>query len=70
MIHKNGIKDNRIVGSTGAIPYIENLPDEAIKRFQAQITISEMIGTKTKVLSSQGSRNLQQKIREPLKANP
>jgi tetrahydromethanopterin S-methyltransferase subunit A len=45
MIHKNGIKDNRIVGSTGAIPYIENLPDDAIKRFQAQITISEMIGT-------------------------
>ncbi len=44
MIHKNGLKDNRIVGSTGAIPYIENLPDDAIKRFQAQITISEMMG--------------------------
>src|SRR3989337_1268910 len=45
MIHKNGIKDNRIVGSTGAIPYIENLPDDAIKRFQAQIQVVEMIGT-------------------------
>ncbi|VVB91048.1 Tetrahydromethanopterin S-methyltransferase subunit A 1 [uncultured archaeon] len=45
MLHKNGIKDNRIVGSTGAIPYIENLPDDAIKRFQAQITITEMMGT-------------------------
>ena len=45
MLHKNGLKDNRIVGSTGAIPYIENLPDDAVKRFQAQITISEMIGT-------------------------
>ncbi|GFO97204.1 tetrahydromethanopterin S-methyltransferase, subunit A [groundwater metagenome] len=44
MLHKNGIKENRIVGSTGAIPYIENLPDDAVKRFQAQITISEMIG--------------------------
>lgn len=44
MIHKNGLKDNRIVGSTGAIPYIENLPDDAVKRFQAQITISEMMG--------------------------
>lgn len=44
MLHKNGLKDNRIVGSTGAIPYIENLPDDAVKRFQAQITISEMIG--------------------------
>jgi tetrahydromethanopterin S-methyltransferase subunit A len=45
MLHKNGIKDNRIVGSTGAIPYIENLTDEAIKRFQAQIQIVDMIGT-------------------------
>ncbi|MFZ3382857.1 MAG: tetrahydromethanopterin S-methyltransferase subunit A [Candidatus Methanoperedens sp.] len=45
MLHKNGIKDNRIVGSTGAIPYIENLPEDAIKRFQAQIEIVDMIGT-------------------------
>lgn len=45
MIHRNGIKENRIVGSTGAIPYIENLPDDAIKRFQAQIQIVDMIGT-------------------------
>ena len=45
MIHENGIKDNRIVGSTGAIPYIENLPDDAIKRYQAQIQVVEMIGT-------------------------
>lgn len=37
MFHKNGIRDNRVVGATGAIPYIENLPDEAIKRFQAQV---------------------------------
>ncbi|MDO9097450.1 MAG: tetrahydromethanopterin S-methyltransferase subunit A [Candidatus Methanoperedens sp.] len=45
MLHKNGIKDNRIVGSTGAIPYIENLPDDSIKRFQAQIQVVDMIGT-------------------------
>ncbi|MBU4374633.1 MAG: tetrahydromethanopterin S-methyltransferase subunit A [Euryarchaeota archaeon] len=44
MLHKNGIKDNRIVGSTGAIPYIENLPDDAIKRFQAQLQVVDMIG--------------------------
>lgn len=44
-IHQNGIKDNRIVGATGAIPYIENLPDDAIKRFQAQIQVVEMMGT-------------------------
>jgi len=45
MLHKNGIKDNRVVGSTGAIPYIENLPDDAIKRFQAQVQAIDMIGT-------------------------
>ena len=45
MIHKNGIKDNRIVGSTGAIPYIENLPDDTIKRFQAQVQVVEMLNT-------------------------
>ncbi len=44
-IHQNGVKDNRIVGATGAIPYIENLPDDAIKRFQAQVQVVEMIGT-------------------------
>lgn len=48
-IHKNGIKENRIVGATGAIPYIENLPDDAIKRFQAQIQVIEMIGTEDEV---------------------
>ncbi|MDP2765849.1 MAG: tetrahydromethanopterin S-methyltransferase subunit A [Candidatus Methanoperedens sp.] len=44
MIHKNGIKESRIVGATGAIPYIENLPDDAIKRFQAQLQVVDMIG--------------------------
>lgn len=45
MLHKNGIKESRIVGATGAIPYIENLPDDAIKRFQTQVQVVEMIGT-------------------------
>ncbi len=44
-MHQNGIKDNRIVGASGAIPYIENLPDDSIKRFQDQIQVVEMIGT-------------------------
>jgi len=43
-LHKNGVKDNRIVGAKGAIPYIENLPPEAIERFQKQVEIIEMIG--------------------------
>ncbi len=45
MMHKNGIKESRIAGATGAIPYIENLTDEAIKRFQQQVQVVEMIGT-------------------------
>ncbi|UGV40194.1 tetrahydromethanopterin S-methyltransferase subunit A [Methanococcoides orientis] len=45
MIHKNGVSDNRIVGATGAIPYVENLSDEAVERFQQQVEPIEMIGT-------------------------
>lgn len=44
-IHKNGIKDNRIVGAAGAIPYVENLSSEAIERFQQQVECIDFIGT-------------------------
>ena len=44
-MHTSGVKDNRIVGATGAIPYIENLNDEVIERFQQQVEIIDMIGT-------------------------
>jgi len=44
-LHANGIKDNRIVDAVGAIPYIENLTEEAIKRFQDQVECINMIGT-------------------------
>ncbi|MEM2346446.1 MAG: tetrahydromethanopterin S-methyltransferase subunit A [Archaeoglobaceae archaeon] len=43
-LHKNGVKNNRIVDAKGAIPYIENLPNEAIERFRKQVEIVEMIG--------------------------
>jgi tetrahydromethanopterin S-methyltransferase subunit A len=38
-LHKNGVKDGRVVGAEGAIPFIENLTDTAIKRFQEQIEV-------------------------------
>jgi tetrahydromethanopterin S-methyltransferase subunit A len=38
-LHKNGIKDGRVVGAEGAIPFIENLKDDAIKRFQQQVEV-------------------------------
>ena len=44
-LNKNGIDEkNRIIGAPGAIPYIENLNNEAIKRFQKQIEIIDLIG--------------------------
>jgi len=36
-LHKGGVKEGRVVGAEGAIPFIENLNDEAIKRFQEQV---------------------------------
>jgi tetrahydromethanopterin S-methyltransferase subunit A len=44
-IHENGVKDNRIVGASGAIPYVENLSEEAIARFQEQVECIDLIGT-------------------------
>jgi tetrahydromethanopterin S-methyltransferase subunit A len=38
-LHKNGVKDGRVVGAEGAIPFIENLSGDAIKRFQEQIEL-------------------------------
>jgi tetrahydromethanopterin S-methyltransferase subunit A len=38
-LHKSGIKEGRVVGAEGAIPFIENLNDAHIKRFQEQIEI-------------------------------
>ena len=48
-LNKNGIdKQHRIIDAPGAIPYIENLNDEAIDRFCKQIEIVNLIGTNTK----------------------
>ena len=38
-LHKGGVKEGRVVGAEGAIPFIENLNDAAIKRFQEQVEI-------------------------------
>lgn len=44
-LHRNGIDETgRIIGSKGAIPFIQNIPSSAIKRFQDQITIIDKIG--------------------------
>jgi len=44
-LHRNGTDDNgKIIGSKGAIPFIQNLPPQALKRFQLQIQIIDRIG--------------------------
>ncbi|MDK2892003.1 tetrahydromethanopterin S-methyltransferase subunit A [Methanohalophilus sp.] len=44
-LYKNGIDENgRIIGSEGAIPFIENIDEAMIKRFQRQVTFIENIG--------------------------
>lgn len=44
-LHANGIDEQgRIINARGAVPYIENVPMEAIARFQEQVEIIDMIG--------------------------
>jgi len=41
---ENGIdKDGRIIDSPGAVPYIENISEEAVERFREQVEIIDMI---------------------------
>jgi len=48
-LHKNGIDNNhRIIDAPGAIPYIENLKEDAIKRFQDQLNIVDLLAEKEK----------------------
>jgi tetrahydromethanopterin S-methyltransferase subunit A len=48
-LHKNGIDTNhRIIDAPGAIPYIENLKEEAIRRFQTQLKVVDLLGVKEK----------------------
>ncbi|HDQ16180.1 MAG TPA: hypothetical protein ENN45_03890, partial [Bacteroidetes bacterium] len=43
-LNKNGIdKNHRIIDAPGAIPYIENLNEEAIDRFRSQIEMVDLI---------------------------
>ena len=44
-LHQNGVDPDKrnIIGATGAIPYIENIPDEGIERFQKQLEIVNLI---------------------------
>jgi len=48
-LNKNGVdKQHKIIDAPGAIPYIENLNEEAINRFREQIEIINLLGVKDK----------------------
>ncbi|PWR73618.1 tetrahydromethanopterin S-methyltransferase subunit A [Methanospirillum stamsii] len=42
-LHKGGVDGGKIVGSKGAIPFIENLSGDHIKRFQEQVEIVDIM---------------------------
>ena len=42
-LHTGGVAGGKIVGAQGAIPFIENLSDEAIKRFQDQVEMVDIM---------------------------
>jgi len=47
---ENGLEDNgRIKGSEGAVPYIENLSQEAVERFREQVEVVDLLGVTSKV---------------------
>ncbi len=48
-LNKNGIDDqHKIISAPGAIPYIENVKEEAIERFRNQIEIIDLLGVTDK----------------------
>ncbi len=45
-LHKDGVdsETHKILGTKAAIPFIENLPAEAVERFRKQVEVFDMIG--------------------------
>jgi tetrahydromethanopterin S-methyltransferase subunit A len=45
-LHENGVDaKKRIVGADGAIPYLENVTEEAVQRFRDQLEIVDLVDT-------------------------
>ncbi len=63
-LFKNGIEDDgKIIGARGAIPYLENVGKDAVKRFREQVI---------KIVDMIGSRDIDkiEKVVEGLEKNP
>lgn len=63
-LHAKGVDEKRkIVEATGAIPFIENIPDEGIERFQQQFEIVSIIDT-------EDAGQIQAKVKECIEKDP
>ena len=64
-LYENGIDPDTksIIGSPGAIPFVENLPIEAVERFQEQLTIIDMI-------NNENLDEISEKINECIENDP
>ncbi len=64
-LHANGVDPDKrkIVDATGAIPFIENIPDEGIERFQTQMEIISIIDT-------EDAGQISAKIKECIEKDP
>jgi tetrahydromethanopterin S-methyltransferase subunit A len=69
-LHENGINNqHKIIDAPGTIPYIENLKNEAIKRFQDQVEIINLIGVTDSTMIDQRIEKLN-KISPPSYGKP
>ena len=64
-LYENGIDPEKktILGSPGAIPFVENLPVEAVERFKNQIELISMI-------DNENTDEIDKKINECIENNP
>jgi tetrahydromethanopterin S-methyltransferase subunit A len=64
-LHANGVDPDKrkIIDATGAIPFIENIPDEGIERFQQQMEIVSIIDV-------EDAAAIQSKIKECIDKDP
>lgn len=64
-LHENGCDDEKkkIIGAIGAIPFVENLPFDAIERFQKQVQIINLI-------DNEDGKAITNKVKELIEKDP
>jgi tetrahydromethanopterin S-methyltransferase subunit A len=64
-LHENGCDPDKknIIGATGAIPFVENIPMEGVERFQQQLEIIDLIDV-------EDMSSIQSKINECVEKDP